>query len=180
MAILTANEQQSFKPISANWIRASKELGGVSKYEQMALEVEVSKLQPLIGVKFLQDLQSNPSTVANSLLLNGGSFIDCEGDTITFKGLKYAIAYLNFYQYISESYVADTYTGFAQKTRPEAESLSSSQRKEIQISTKGIFDSEFDIITLFLNENKEDYPFWKCSIKRPFRPVISTIRKTIN
>lgn len=178
--LLSLVQQQQIKPISPNWAEASKSINGVTNYEQLAIEVEESDLQELLGVALLQDLQTNPTDAKYVTLLDGGTFEDCECNIIKFKGLRYVLAYMNYSQYVTESFGADTFTGFVKKERNEASSLSSSERKEIKQNVRLKAMVQWDLCKKFLNDNKEDYPLWNIiKSKVPYRPKVYGVRKTI-
>lgn len=178
--LLSLAQQQAIKPISPNWANTIKSVGGVSNYDQLALEVEDNDLQQLLGAALLQDIQDNPTEARNVILLDGGSFEDCNGDTIKFKGLRYVLAYMNFSQQIMESDIADTFTGFVKKNRNEADSLGFSEKKQSMISTREKAMTQWNLTKQYLNENTELYPLWYCSQSRkPYRPKITGLRKTV-
>ena len=179
MALLQLPTQQQIKPISLNWAASGKQQYGVSNYDQLATEVEETDLQKLLGAALLQDIQDNPDEPRNVTLLEGGTFEDCNGNTIKFKGLYYILAYMNYSQYITESFAQDTFTGFVKKERNEATSLSAAERKEIKLNVREKAMYQFDLLKQFLNENTATYPLWYCGQSRqPYRPKIIGVRKT--
>ncbi len=169
--LLSFAQQQSYKKISAN---------NSGKYDQLALEVENKELSDLLGVALLQDLQTNPTSTNNLKLLNGDTFIDCNGNSIKHRGLRFVLAYLNYSRYIGESMVNDTFTGFVVKTRPDSEQISEGYIKRLQAENRSIALKEFQIIKEYLEKNTDTYTLWDCTEKRkPFTPRIYGIRKTI-
>ena len=106
-------------------------------------------------------------------------YTDCNGNTVKFKGVRYALAFMVFHDYVNESDIADTFTGFAQKQRNETRDLNSSRRKKIQEGVKVIFKSELKAIEEFLNENKDNYPLWICTnAKSHYTPKMYTLKRT--
>lgn len=168
--ILSYSQQQAIKKISEN---------NSARYDQLAKEVEECELRKLIGVAMLQDLQDNPTTASNLLLLNGTSF-DYNNTTIKHKGLRYVIAYLNFSRYLGESYVSDTFTGFVKKKREEADNLSEGEIKRLQNNNRDIALTEFELIKNYLDLSQSLFPKWvACSQQiKPYTPRIYGIRKT--
>jgi len=180
MALITLAQQQAIKPISNNWATAYKQVGGKSNYDQLAEEVEETDLQKLLGAALLQDIQDNPTEARNVTLLEGGTFKDCNGNTIKFKGIIWVLAYMIYSQYVTESFAADTFTGFVKKERNEATGLSSAERKEIKINVREKALHQWDFIKQYLNDNTSLYPLWYCGqSKQPYRPVLRGVRKTI-
>lgn len=179
-AILTIAQQQLIKPISRNWAKATKETGGIDNYTQLEQEIEENKLRSLLGNTLLQDLQDNPELAANVILLDGGSFEDCDGNNVNFKGIRYVLAYMIFVDYIAESDVSDTYTGMVQKNRNESEPLSNGKIKTLQNKFEAIALTQWQLCEAFLNNNSDDYPYWNCNIsKQPYTPKLIGIRKTL-
>ena len=177
--LLSIAQQQAIKPISPNWAGAGKSVTGVTNYDQLALEVEESKLRKLVGNALLQDLQSNPTTTKNATLLNGGTFTDCDGNQISFKGLRYVLAFLNWQKYVGQSFVADTFTGMVKKNRDESEALNSGDIKRLQLEAEEIALSQWELAKTFLDKNKDTYTLWYCGKStKPFAPRITGLKKT--
>lgn len=163
--ILTYLEQQAIKPISSN---------NEKKYNQIAFEVEVSELQDLIGTALLQELQNNQEN--NTALLNGASFEYC-GNTISHRGLRFVMAYLNYSRYLGESYVNDTFSGFKKKTTEQSEFLTEGEIKRLQNEARKVALSEFEIIKKYLDTVK--YSLWLSSeSKKAYTPRFYSVRKT--
>ena len=168
--LLTYSQQIAIKKISAN---------NQAKYDQIATEVENSELIDLLGVAQVQDLQNNPTTAANINLLNGSTFVDCRGNTVTQKGLRYVIAYLNYSKYLGESYVTDSFTGFVTKNRPDAELLSEGQTKRLMDTARKIAMTAFELIKEFLIKNNNVYPLYNQNFtNKVYTPKISGLRTT--
>lgn len=170
--LLSYNQQQAIKKISTN---------NAIKYDQLAIEVEEKELRAILGVALLQDLQTNPTTIPNAKLLNGGEFENCQNQTIKFKGIRYILAYLNYSKYIGESFVNDTFTGMVVKNRPESELVSEGTMKRLMNENREIAMQEWEITKEFLNLNSTEYPLWNCNNRsKPFTPRMYSIRKTVN
>ena len=183
-ALLNLSRQQTIKIISPNWTKASKITGGPTNYEQLAQEVEEKELRSLCGVALLQNVQDNPTTSENLTLLDGGTFSDCDGNTIKFKGLRYILAYMNYSKYIYESTISDSFTGMVSKNRTEATNLGNGSKKAIQNDAREIALQEWELTKAFLNDNKETYPLWECGegtqARKPYTPRFIGVKRTIN
>lgn len=151
--LLTWVQQQAIKPFSAN---------NESKYAQLATEVESLEVDKLLGPALYQDIAATPADADYVKILNAFEFERADGTKITHKGLRYVIAYLNFAKYIGESYVADTFTGFVQKVRPDSERISSGDIKRLQQENREIAFNAFSLIKEFLDLNTETYELWTC------------------
>lgn len=174
--ILSFEKQQIIKPISNN---------NQNRYGQIASEVENLNLKSLLGAAFLYDIQTKAAETTipepYKTLLNGGTFLNCDNETISFKGLYYIIAYFNYRQYIGISGYFDTFSGMVTKSRPEGENVSEGTIKRLQTESETIALSEFETVKQYLNENELLFPLWKsCKTKKTFNPKFSTLKKTFN
>ena len=169
--LLTYNEQQTYKKISAN---------NQQKFAQIETETENTELRDLLGVALLQDLQNNGATANNIKLISGTSFVNYKNQTIYHKGLKFVLAYMVYSRYLGESFVNDTFTGFVQKNRTDSEQLSEGSIRRLQENNRVIAMNEWFIIREYLNLNSVDYPLWFCmDSKKPYTPKITGVRKTL-
>jgi hypothetical protein len=168
--LLTINQQQAIKKISSN---------NEAKYTQIATEVENKELRDLLGTALLQSLQAAPTQADNAKLLNGDTFTDCNDNTITHRGLRFVLAYLNYVRYIGESFINDTFTGFVQKTRPDSEIISEGSIKRLQQENKEIALSEWALIKEYLITNSATFTLYnQNNTKQLYRPKFTTVRKT--
>lgn len=168
--ILTYSQQQAIKKISAN---------NQSSFDQIEQETEEFELRKLTGVALLQDLQKNPTTTENAILLNGGTFTDCNGNEVDFKGIRYIMAYMVYSRYIGIISYKDTYTGFAQKNRQESNSIDEGTTKRLQKENRQLALEEWLLTKEFLNENCDDYPLWNSGeSKKPYSPKFTPLRNT--
>ena len=169
-ALLDFDAQIAIKKISAN---------NASKYPEWEFEVENWDLRALLGIELLQDLQANPATTDNANLLNGCTFVNNKGYTVTHKGVLFVLAYLVHSYYIGKSFVSDTFSGFVQKNRPDAAQLSEGNIRRLQEDDRRIALSEFEVVRQFLNANSSLYPLWLEGQKtKPYTPRFSGIKKT--
>lgn len=104
MAFWTLEEQQMIKPISGN---------NLEKFEQLQNEVQMHDFQLMVGFEFYQELLRNPENY--SVLLNGGTYTR-DGILYRFEGLKVVLSYLLYSQYVRQSYLNDTFSGFVAHT----------------------------------------------------------------
>ncbi len=179
MALLTILQQQAIKEISPNWANSSKQAGGKTKYIQLAEEVEEQELYTALGIALAQDLQDNPTQADNVVLLDGGSFENCQGNTVRFKGVRYILAYFNWSALIDESNVADTFTGMVKKNRGEATDLSEGEKKRLRARGREIALRELELLKEFLNKNKDTYTLWNCTTTKVYKPTITGVKRTL-
>jgi hypothetical protein len=167
--ILTFAKQQTIKAISVN---------NEAKYAILEQEVEDLELTKLLGLALKQDVQTNPTTPENIKLIEGATFTDCKGNTVSHRGLWYVLAYMVYSHYIDTSEIADTFTGFKTQIRQEAATLQEGTKKRLRQSNRDLAINEFEIIKDFLNQNKTDYPLWSCAeTKKVYTPRIYGVRR---
>lgn len=179
MALISLEQQQAIKPISDTWGRQAKITGGVTNFQRIAEEVEELDLRKYLGDAFLNDLQENPDTDVNALLLNGGAYINCDGRTVKFKGVRTILAYLIFRSYLPSSKIADTFTGAVMQRRPETDFVPSGDIKREQRRVMDIAEQQWELTRNFLNVNTDSFPLWECTEKPTVRlPKIYGVRKS--
>lgn len=179
MAILLLSQQQAIKPISQNWALGIKITGGVTNYEQLAEEVEGKELRTLLGIDFLQWVQNNQTDPNVIFILDPFDFENINLNTVTCRGLKFILAYLNYVKYIGESYITDTATGFVKKNRNESDNLDRGEIERLQREYREIALQEFDLLREFLDLNYDTYTIWPYRKKQKLGlPKIQGLRRT--
>ena len=146
MALLTFDQQQEIKPISAN---------NAKRYTQIQAEAEEYYLNNLIGPVLLQKIQATPENYTD--LLNGSEFDYC-GDTVRHKGLLYVLAFFTYSKYVTEIGVTDTFTGFVSKERNEASSARDGELLRISDTAKKMAYQAWELVNAFIKEKYTDTP----------------------
>lgn len=169
--LLTFSQQIAIKKLSSN---------NQSRFDEMCREVEQTDLKDLLGLALLQDLQANPTSTNNALLLNGTTFLNQFNQTVSHKGLRYVLAYLIHSRYIGESFISDTFTGMVRKSQENSEPLTEGAIKRLQSVSKEIALSEFELIKQYLNLNFTLFPLWIYVLStKPHTPKFGSITKTM-
>jgi hypothetical protein len=166
--ILTFQKQQTIKAISAN---------NEHQYDQLAEEIEQTELRDLLGVAFLQQVQNNPTTYKD--LIEGSTFTNCSGITLTHKGLEYVLAYLNYAKYIGQSFINDTFSGFTVKQMDDSSPINEGTMKRLINDNRKIAMNEWEIVKEYLNA--QNFELWNSiKSKKPHLPKMTFLRKTAN
>lgn len=166
MALLTFTQQQAIKPISKNNER---------HYAQIELDTENIYLSRILGFIFAQKVQTTPLNYVD--LLDGCEFTYCD-ETIKHKGLRFVLAHYCYAEYVKISDVSDTFTGMVQQNRTETTHLSGGRINAIRDSSLQIADQELSIIKLYLDTEKENYPYWHCQqMHKAHSPQLIEIRR---
>lgn len=170
MALVTFSEQQLIVPLSVHYERY---------YEQLANETEYNEIRELLGAEFLQDVENNPTTPDNVLLLNGANYTRPNGNNYIHKGLKYVISYLIYSNYIQTSDIKDTFSGFVQKNTDESTPAPYGRLKDRINYYRNLALNEFNYVKEFLDVNKLNYPLWnQCETKTPYKPKYKFMKNT--
>lgn len=179
MALLTLIQQNSIKPISQNWANQVKVSGGSTNFVQLQKEIENVKYKKMIGAAILLDIQTNPATAPNAVLLAGATFEDCDGNDIKFEGILYQLAYLNYAKYVGISDHADTFTGMVRQNRTETTFLSEGAIKREQHDAEEAAQTDFEIMRQYIIKNIDSYPLWNTGkTSKISTPKWTTHRKT--
>lgn len=174
--LLSFTNQIAIKPISLN---------NQQRYDLIATEVENYQLRDLLGAAFLYDVQKKAAELVIpaeiKTLLEGGEFLDCDNNTVKFRGLYFVLAYLNYEKYIGNSSYFDTFSGMVTKLRPEGENMTEGAINRLQSEAHTIAISEFELCKQYLDENYTLFPLWNCvKSKKIGIPKFITLKKTIN
>jgi hypothetical protein len=148
--MITIADIQQYKPISTY-------ATNILNYEKEAIQFD---LMPLLGAAFWHDIETNPLTTANALLLNGGTYM-VNGDTIPFSGLKAVLVYFSYARYVAQNNIQDTPSG---QHRLQSDWTVPPSVKEMQLKIDQIKSGAvayWNQCEAFLNENQANYPLWK-------------------
>jgi hypothetical protein len=153
------------------------------KFDPISQEVEDYYLPRILGRGFAYDVQKNPGSYTS--LLEGVEFEDCNDETVKFKGLYYVLTYFIFAQYVGESKIEDSFTGFVEKSRTDATTSSQGQESTLKQSNRKYAESEVNVMKEYLNKaneaDPEAYPLWDCSKPQKskiYTPKFTPIKKT--
>ena len=123
-------------------------------------EAQIKDIKTVLGDALYWDFVNNITLPKYALLLNGGTYLNCENNTVSFEGIKKALAYYA-YARIIESNIAVTRYGAVQKKVDLSEPIPTTTiaRASAQnISMAVVYMNE---VASFLDKMKEDYPLWK-------------------
>jgi hypothetical protein len=159
-ALITYEQQQTIKPVSLN---------NKTRYEQLKTEVQDFELSALFGNVFYQEIKDNYDSSTDDKwkkLVEGATFTTSCGKTLTHVGLRGVLAYLIFAQYVTESYINDTFTGMVQKVRNDSEPISQGAIKNQRQHFRDIAFNYFDVVKKYLCENYTEFDNWNISIEK--------------
>lgn len=179
MALITLAQQNSFKLLDNNWA-VKRIVSGIDRtqFDELVENVESVDLSSFLGFPLLQDLQDNPTDPNNIILLDGGSYTNCAGHNVKFRGIRYILAHLNHYRYVDQISTTPTSTGYVQKKSDQSNPASQGAKGEIKYFSKKLADVEMNKIIAFLNENSETYTLWSSTkSKKPHSYKLRAIKR---
>lgn len=127
-------------------------------------------IKPVLGAALWYDLLTNPYGAYNELLLNGGSYIDDNGNTVTFQGIKAALACFAYARYILAKNAVDTPFGMVSKTSEYSEPVAPEQLVSIASEKRnegGVYLRE---CVRYLDDAALEFPLWKADCARTIEP----------
>lgn len=162
--IITHQDIREIKGISLN-VNAEKEL------IPHILEAQEFDLRPLLGEPFynaiIEDVENN-NGVNYDDLLNGTTY-QIDGKNYKHSGIKTVLVYHSYARYIGGSQVQSTATGFVKKQIQYSEPATDKTISRMIQQNRSGAQAHWDRVVKFLDENKKDYPLWKCASRRRYK-----------
>lgn len=127
-------------------------------------------IKPVLGAALWHNILQNPYAAFNEILLNGGSYTDANGNTVTFQGIKAALACFAYARYILAKNAVDTPFGMVSKTSEYSEPVTAEQLVSIASEKRnegGVYLRE---CTRYLDQQAINYPLWQASCARTHEP----------
>ncbi len=165
--LISYEEQQSIKPISEN---------NAHRFGQIMFETEVKDIQPLLGVDLyqamIQDREKEAAEREERFSdLIGGKIWETGGKVYNMRGLKYVLAYMFYANYMEQSSVADTFSGFVQHNFTESSQIDPIEKKRIVSMNREIAARYWDECKKYITANANIFPEFG-NTERVFSPKI--------
>lgn len=139
-------------------------------------EAQSFDLKPVLGDAFFYDIDTkyNTSPADNLIvkLVDGGTYTDCDGNTISFSGLALALKYYALSRFRKKNIINDTNFGVVVKRDNYSDSVDNQTLMTSISDLKASGQGYLNECVKFLIDNKEDYPLFKYneeSIRKPMR-----------
>jgi len=133
--------------------------------EACILYAQRFQLAPKLGQAFYLDILQNQLLPDYIELLNGGTFVNCDGNTQLFYGLKPAIIHLAFAEFSLKNQYKITDSGIVNKNFDFSEGVKKTERNEFAVDNQNIAGQYLTSVFEYLNENKDKFPLWKGCFK---------------
>jgi hypothetical protein len=135
----------------------SREDNMLQPYILAAQNVDV---KPALGDPLWYDIITNPYSPFNTILLEGGSYIDGDGNTITFQGLKAALCCFTYARYIMGKNAVDTPFGLVAKKSEYSEQVDSKLLMSIASEKRNEASAYLAECKKYLEANQDDFPLY--------------------
>lgn len=150
--LISATDLQQVKAIPASVTYAR-----ISPY---IIQAQWFDIRDQLGDVFFTDLVANYESEPYTTLLNGGSYIDSNSNTISFTGLNYAICYYAYAKFILNQQIAVTSFGVVQKTNEFSQVLDA-KSLNLQANQNVMFgDAIMNDVKKYISNNLSLFPLW--------------------
>jgi len=146
-------------------------------------EAQDFDIKQAIGAALFQDIlvkyNTSPKDALAAKLVEGGTYVDCNGNTIAFAGLGMALKYYALARFRVKQPINDTRFGVVRKNDQYSESLENKQLMQSVLDAKSAGAGYVQEALRYLESERDLYPLFTCK-KGNIRIPITTIptRKT--
>jgi hypothetical protein len=125
-------------------------------------------LRPRVGAAFYTKIMTEyQATTAEYVeLVEGGTYVDANGDTIDYQGLQKALMAWAYARFIGDQQANVTSHGLVRKLSPHSEPLPAADIAHMQQRFESEALNYWKQTEDYLNENAADFPLWTCTNKR--------------
>lgn len=124
------------------------------------LAAQNNDIKPILGNVFWTDLVQNRNLQKYKDLMEGGNYTK-EGDTLSFSGLKAAIAEYTYARYVMGKNIQDTPFGMVTKESDYTQPASAKQLAEVAAAHRSAGQNYLMEVIDFLNQNTTTYDKYK-------------------
>lgn len=153
IALITLDDIKEYTEITEN-------IDVLKKLKPYIHQAQIFDLKPAIGEVFYHDMINNISDTKYQELLNGKTYENAQGKTVSFEGLRPAIVYWAYSRYKENSGVADTAYGSMIKRNDYSDPVSEKAIARIVGNARSTAKGYFDDVLKFLYVKSADYELW--------------------
>lgn len=127
------------------------------------LQAQRFDLKQRLGAAFYQALNDNLAGAIYLTLLNGTTYTNSAGQSVSFRGIKIALAHYAYARYILESNATNTPFGTRVKSTDVSEAVSDKMLAQIAANHFNMAESLMNDVVTYLNDTTiiNTYPIWK-------------------
>jgi len=120
-------------------------------------------VKPVLGAALWYDILTNPYTAYNVILLEGGQYVDANGNTVTFQGVKAALACFTYARYMLAKNAVDTPFGMVAKTSEYSTQVAPELLVSIASEKRNEGSAYLRECTLYLDQSAAFFPLWEAT-----------------
>lgn len=127
------------------------------------LQAQRFDLKNRLGAAFYQALNDNAAGAIYLTLLNGATYTNSAGHSVSFRGIKIALAHYTYARYILESNAVNTPFGTRQKNNDVSDAVSDKMLAQIHANHFNMAESLMNDVETYLNDSTiiNTYPIWR-------------------
>jgi len=123
------------------------------------LQAQNLDIKPVLGNALYTDLVKNYTDTNYQELLNGGEYVK-DGKTLSFQGLKAAIASYSYARYIYARNAVDTPFGMVTKTSDYTTAVDAKTLTQVANFARNSGEHYLQEVVAYLNDNTDEFPLW--------------------
>ncbi len=121
------------------------------KLEKFVLQAQEVDLKKLLCRQFYFDILANKAGADYVALIGGDTYVDDDGVTINFLGLKATLAHLSFARYALEGHITDTAFNFVEKTSQHSQAIRLNDRRKLAAEHQNAAHEHFREVICYLD-----------------------------
>jgi len=126
-----------------------------AEYERFIREAQEFDLKPLLCEEFYAELLENKDIDPHKIIT--GQEYTHDEKTYYHEGLEAVLSYFSYARFVLKSGAVSTTHGVVQKTTPNSQPLSHSEKKDIYHSSRQDANSLFDAVAKYMDRKDIDY-----------------------
>lgn len=127
-----------------------------TEFERFIREAQEFDLKPLLCEDFYFDMLKNKATDPYDKIISGQEYT-YEEKTYYHEGLEAVLSYFTYARFVLKSAAASTSHGIVQKTTPNSQPLSHSEKKDIYYTSRQDANSLFEGVVKYMDRKDIDY-----------------------
>lgn len=151
--LISLDDFKPYRPICEN-------VDSIEKLDPYIKEAQMFDLMPLLGEALYYDMLKNLTVQKYQDLLHGIEYVNTAGNTVEFEGIKAALCYWSYAQYIQNSGIHDTPYGPVSKRNEYSDAAPEKSIARLVTNARSSALVYWGQVKKYLTANYEDYPLW--------------------
>lgn len=153
--LITTEDFKAYRQITDNQL--------ASKIDPYIKEAQFIDLREALGDALYYDLVNNSGNSIYQTLIDGSTYVDTQGYTVSHEGLKPVLVYFAYARYIENSGSHDSAYGQVTKRNEHSDPISEKTLARKVTNARSTAKAYLNDVIKYLNVNFEDYPLWRVS-----------------